>query len=98
MHADDVAVWHVLRLFSQVQMCVYVAPYDTEQSCNYDMVLCGIHRMEKEIDMIIAQQKELEELLVPLEGEVNSRQLRHGQTTDSERERMYVSLCKEAHT
>ena len=50
-----------------------------------------IDRMEKEIDMIIAQQKELEELLVPLEGEVNTCQLRHGQTTDSERERMYVS-------
>ena len=52
-----------------------------------------LDRMEKEIDMIIAQQKELEELLVPLEGEVNTRQLRHGQTTDSERDRMYVSLC-----
>ena len=94
MHADGVGVCHVLRLFSQLQMCVYVALYVTEQFCYRDMVLCGIHRMEKEIDMIIAQQKELEELLVPLEGEVNSRQLRHGQTTDSERERMYVSLCK----
>ena len=54
------------------------------------VVLSSTGRMEKEIDMIIAQQKELEELLVPLEGEVSTRQLRHGQTTDSERERMYV--------
>ena len=49
-------------------------------------------RLEKELDLILAQQKDIEELLRPLEEQASYRQSSTQQKADVERERMSVVI------
>lgn len=50
-------------------------------------------RLNDELDFIVAQQKELEEMLVPLEENVAKLPaINYQQHTDSEREHTYVNI------
>ena len=51
-------------------------------------LLFVIFRLERELEIILAQQKELEELLTPLEKEVLTNHARATQGADRERRRM----------
>ena len=56
----------------------------------YCWYIISLIRLEKELDLILAQQKDIEGLLRPLEEQASNHQLSGHQKADIERERMLV--------